>query len=158
MNTQRVCLIILSAILFGAAACRDSLSAVSRAEHQGLVVEFEPICMEDDIWLSATISNSTSEPIQIGSGIVPWDFEPLGTHFDVMSSGKALTKKSFFPPVGRTGPVKLASHERRSGSAPIGFLFPEMKGLLAKQSVTVHWKYMEGLEGTLEIKRDPCAR
>jgi hypothetical protein len=151
-------LMVMVAVLFGIAACDDSSPAVSRAEHQGLVVEFKSVCKDEALWLDATIYNSSAKPIRIESGSLPWEFDSLGTHFNVESEGKALVRNAFFPPIGRPGPFNLAPAARQSGLTPIGFLFPEMKELLTKQQVSVHWKYSDELEGMLVIKRDPCSR
>ncbi len=165
MKICRAHLIVLATVSFalGAAACGDSALPTSRVEHHGLVVEFKLACIQNDIALSGTILNSTSQLIRIESGSLPWQYDPLGSEFRAESAGKALTRNEAAALIGRTGPIKLATQERRSGSTPIGFMFPDMKTLLAKkQSVTVHWKYLvsvtpeDAMEGTIDIGQDPC--
>lgn len=146
-------------------AC-DSESADSRVEHQGLVVTFTPVCIDGDIGLRGEIFNSGTKSVQIESGSLPWHYDLVGTDFRAESGGESLIKNTTTPLIGKTGPKVLAPNERREGVAHIGFIFPELKALLAKQPVTVTWSYPltsrsrdpdDQMTGSVEITKDPCA-
>jgi hypothetical protein len=138
-------------------ACSDQATTTnSQAEFDGLLVEFTVVCEKGDIALKGTISNTSDGPKQIENGALPWDFEPTATRFDVTAGDRHLSRKAFYPPIGRTGPLLLAPKERKSGSTPIGFLFPEIRQALVNEPVVVAWFYQEGLKGSLEIRHDPC--
>lgn len=164
----RVCLraAIVCIVVVSSAACDESVSTGSSRESSGLEIEFTPICQDGEIWLSVAIHNSTAEPIRIENGALPWQYDPVGTTFEAISSGKPLTRSPGMGLVGRAGPVVLAPQERRSGGLPIEALYPEMNSVLAKQTVTVHWKYWTSAEfknsskrmqGTVDISKNPCA-
>jgi hypothetical protein len=148
-------------------ACGDSHSEVSRVDHRGLVVTFSPACIDGDIGLRGEILNSGAKSVQIKSGALPWQYDLLGTDFQATSAGKKLTKNTTAPLIGKTGPKILAPNERRQGTTPIAFIFPELKSLLARQSVTVTWTYPltarsedrdDHISGSVEITEDPCVR
>ncbi len=167
MRSHQLSLIAVAFAALVLIACGDSYSAASRVEHQGLVVTFTPVCIDGDIRLRGEILNSGAESVQIKSGALPWQYDLLGTDFQAASAGRKLSKNTTTPLIGKTGPKILAANERREGTTPIGFIFPELKSLLAKQSVTVTWTYPlvarsqdadDQITGSVEITEDPCAR
>jgi hypothetical protein len=151
-------------LLVMAAGCHEwRPQLTSHVERNGLVVEFAPGCDENGISLASSLENITSKEVRIESGSFPWQYDILGTEFIAESSGRYLKRNQSAPMFGRTGPIELAPHERRSGSTPIGFMFPEMQNQLASgQIVTVRWKYRisvtpsEVIEGVISINQDPC--
>jgi hypothetical protein len=142
-------------LLRAPAHCTPSIAS-SRAEYQGLVVEFKSLCRDGDIWLESALYNATGVTVDIKSGKLPSDYYPTGTLFQVESAGKSLARKNIYPTIGHLGPIQLSPRERRVGLTPIGFLFPEMSSTLARQSVNVSWEYTPHLKGVLTIAHDPC--
>lgn len=145
------------------AACgRPTSTSVSQVEHQGLVVEFRPGCVDGKIALEGKVSNTTDEPIVIMSGSLPWYHDLMGTEFTAHAAGRALQRNEAAPMIGRPGPRTLAAKESRSGTAPLWEMFPEISAELAAKPVTVRWKYYlskqanESISGTLDITSDPC--
>lgn len=154
----------LLAFLAMTAGCGEWKSQLaSRVERNGLAVEFAPTCDENGISLVSSLQNTSSEEVRIESGNLPWQYDVLGTEFIAESSGRNLRRNQSAPMFGRTGSIVLTSHERRSGTTPIGFMFPEMQNQLASgQIVIVRWKYRisvnpsELIEGVIRISQDPC--
>lgn len=138
-------------LVVGLAACGRNEMA-----QDDLVIAFSPVCKEGEIWLDSSVLNSGKETVVIETGGLPWQYDPIATHFTASASGEALKKEEFYPPIGRVGPVTLEPSQSRSGSTPIEALFPEIKQVLSKQPVTIRWRYLDEFEGEVEIARDPC--
>lgn len=145
-------------------ACGASHSSTSRVEHGQLVITFMPACVDGEIVLRGEIFNTGPDEARIESGALPWDYDVLGTDFQAAAEGKALAKNEAAPLIGKTGPKVLKPNERRQGTTPIGFIFPELKKVLATQSVTVTWRFPfsspaqggQRIAGRMEILKDPC--
>jgi len=154
---------LLLVLLMGT-GCDGWLSLVNRVERNGLAVEFAPTCTVDGISLAGSLENISPKEKRIKSGSLPWQYDVLGTQLVAEAAGRFLQRNESAPMFGRTGPIDLAPKERRSGTVPIGLMFPEIRSHLASgQLVTVRWKYRvsnappEVIEGMISIKRDPCA-
>lgn len=161
----RMLLVVLVAIA-GVSACGDRSDGGQRIEWQGLAIEFKPICKDQEIWLSGSIRNTSSETKRIENGVLPWDYDPVGTFFSAESSENKLTRNPASPMIGRPGPIDLRPQEQRSGETPIGFMFPQIVALLDKSKpVSVHWVYWTSprpneavsTKGTIVISRNPCS-
>lgn len=154
---------LLLVLAMGAGCDEWKSQLASRVERNGLAVELTPTCDEYGISLASSVENTSPKERRIESGSLPWQYDVLGTDFVVESAGGYLHRNQSAPMFGRTGPINLAPQERRSGSTPIGLMFPEMQKLLASgQIMTVRWKYTvsvtpsEVIEGVIIIKQDPC--
>lgn len=155
----------LLVVLVIGTGCEEGQSQVTtRVERKGLAVEFKPTCDEYGISLATSVENTSPKERRIESGSLPWQYDVLGTEFVAEAAGGDLQRSQSAPMFGRTGPIDLAPQERRSGSTPIGLMFPEIQNQLASgQIVTVRWRYRvsvtpsEVIEGVISIKQDPCA-
>src|SRR5262245_58172544 len=116
-------------------------SACQADPSQGLAVEARPLCKDGEIWLTVTVQNMGSRSVRIENGVLPWEYDPVGTSFEAESAGRALSRNSAIPLIGRTGPIDLQPQQKMSGETPIGFMFPEIASLIGKQPITVRWAY-----------------
>jgi len=122
-------------------------------------------CPLGEIALRGEIFNTGADEIWIESGALPWNYDALGTNFQADAGGTALAKNEAAPLIGKTGPKVLKPNERRQGTTPIGFIFPELKKKLETQPMTVTWRFPFGspaqggdpITGRVEISKNPCA-
>jgi hypothetical protein len=138
----------------------------SRAEKDGLIVEFVARCTAGSIELVGSIANSTQKPIRIDSGTLPWESDVLGTEFVALSSGRKINRSWVSPILGRIGPLTLLPGERLEGETNIDSMFPGMQLLLGKAAVQLTWRYLptsmtaskptDMFVGHLELDRDLC--
>jgi hypothetical protein len=159
MNIKaRICFYIAFALaIIAAPGCSDSA--------ENLVIDAMPVCRDGEVWLQMTIKNTSSSSIVVENGVLPWDYDPVGTSFGVESLGKQLARNSAVPVIGRAGPIDFAPGQQRSGEAPLAFMFPEISKIVGRQPVTVRWLYWtrpqpdtsQTMSGVVEISRDPCA-
>jgi len=148
-------------------ACGDSSGdgEATSTKRQAMTIHVEPICKDEDIWLRTTIKNASSRSIQIENGVLPWEYDPVGTSFAAESSGKKLSRNTFITPIGRAGSIVMQPGQERSGETPIEFMFPEIAQIVGKQPITVHWAYWtrpqadksEVMSGAVALLSDPCA-
>lgn len=164
---MKSCSAPLILVLFMVAACGGAYPATSRVEHAGLVIEFKAACVDGQVKLLGAIINSTNESVEIRSGALPWQYDRSGTDFQAVSGGKRLDKNQATPLIGKTGPKVLMPNERREGSTPIEFIFPELKSLLRQQPVTITWVFpltgasphsADRVKGRVEVLSDPCEK
>jgi hypothetical protein len=158
---HRVAAVLAAAMI---TACDASHSTTSRVSYRDLVITFAPVCVDGEILLRGEILNTGPNEVRIESGALPWDYDVLGTKFQAEAVGKPLAKNEAAPLIGKTGPKVLKPNERRQGTTPIGFIFPELKKALATQPVTVTWRFPfaspaqggDPITGRVEIVKDPC--
>jgi hypothetical protein len=148
-----------------ALASLSACGASPRNETEYLRIEFAPVCKDGEIWLRGTLRNESAATVRIENGVLPWEYDPVGTSFNANSETKQLTRNPAVPLIGRTGPIDLQPRETRSGDVPIAFMFPEITALAGKQRVVIDWVYWtkpkpnesERLKGTTVLSEDPCS-
>jgi hypothetical protein len=160
------CALLVLLVGYCASACAGPLAKESRVEQGGLVVVFAVQCLNGAIEVKGNIENSTDAPIRIRSGSLPWEFDVLGSEFTAEADGVSLPRDRSTPILGRVGPITLQAHERQGGVVPIEKLFPSLHAVVAKQTVSIHWKYWTDVktmktgptvfDGTITVPKEVC--